>query len=334
MDNNNAVFNEAPTMMPSTSTSPTMSLTMYPTSYSSGGIMGTESPSSSPTESQSFRSRYWVLGMQLELFFGFVFLLMLLRTWIDKKRGEGSGGGGNGTNSGESSENEGIATQIKKLTTEDWIQLYNKTFDSNGNTTTLTSENIVGHSKDFVDIELGGQGNAADGDGEKKYTGGADGNDDSSSLYLSLDTNNLTSSRKSLVRLSPAEDTKISGTCIICFDEFVAGDEVVWAEGRKAPKHDGDDAEQNRNHHDCKHVFHKDCMVRYLASNSHRRFKKSAAFEGAEGIENPCPTCRQPFCTLSDEDLEMAIQTKLSLLMAEETENNAGGATLPVEQRA
>ena len=45
----------------------------------------------------------------------------------------------------------------------------------------------------------------------------------------------------------------VNGTCIICFEEFKKDDVMVWSEDSN-----------------CNHIYHKECMVTYLASNSLR----------------------------------------------------------------
>ena len=91
--------------------------------------------------------------------------------------------------------------------------------------------------------------------------------------------------------------TKLPGTCIICFEDFCVGETVVWSDDPTT----------------CKHVYHEDCMVRFLATHSHRtkntnRRYDSAAVAGNQ--ENPCPTCRQKFCTVSQKDLLMTVLLK------------------------
>lgn len=299
--------NMAPTAMPST-TAPTMSPT-------SGTTIITTTELDPPS---------WLSGINIDLFFVFIFVVLTIRSWIDKKR---RGGAGNDTNNINGRSNfayngnnftynensdDNNENSIQKLSPQDWIQLYNKTFDSNGNRITLKSEHVVRTSKEkqgkdddvydvFDDIELGGYGN---------NDGNDNGNElDQSSVHLNLDTSESDSSRLSFRRLSSFSNpqqiggnnskSKISGTCIICFEDFEPGDEVVWTGG-------GSNNNENENNNHCKHVFHQECMVQYLASNSHRRFTK----KNVKTIENPCPTCRQNFCTVSEDDLAEAIKNK------------------------
>mmetsp|Transcript_12840 Transcript_12840/g.30018 ORF Transcript_12840/g.30018 Transcript_12840/m.30018 type:complete len:84 (+) Transcript_12840:318-569(+) len=57
----------------------------------------------------------------------------------------------------------------------------------------------------------------------------------------------------------------------------------------------------------CKHVYHHECMVQYLASNSHRRFTKRNERFSATDIKSPCPTCRRNFCTITEDHLAEAL---------------------------
>ncbi len=72
--------------------------------------------------------------------------------------------------------------------------------------------------------------------------------------------------------LHPAyECVLVGGTCAICLEEMEAGEEVVWSETES-----------------CRHLYHKDCLVSFLAHNSER----------AKNENNPCPACRQNFVTV------------------------------------
>jgi len=124
--------------------------------------------------------------------------------------------------------------KTEDLSSKDWIQLYNKTFDTNKNQLTFQEKHIVMFSKkkemenenesNFDDIELGRSNND-----------GGD-SDDESSIYLTRDVARIANSQRSFLRLSPFADsdrdddgTKINGTCIICLIEFEPGDKIVWA---------------------------------------------------------------------------------------------------------
>lgn len=70
------------------------------------------------------------------------------------------------------------------------------------------------------------------------------------------------------------EDDIVRGNCVICFEDIKAGETVVWSENRA-----------------CDHVYHKDCMVAYLAH-------KKQSVKEIELDMNPCPTCRRKFVTV------------------------------------
>merc|ERR1712238_62904 len=86
-----------------------------------------------------------------------------------------------------------------------------------------------------------------------------------------------------------------NGTCVICLEEFVKDDVIVLS--------------HNAN---CNHIYHKECMVQYLASNAQRKDT-----DILDITHNPCPTCRRPnFCgPVREEDafrLWVAVQRKNS----------------------
>ena len=68
----------------------------------------------------------------------------------------------------------------------------------------------------------------------------------------------------------------ISGAenCVICMEPLNKGDVIVWS---ITPS--------------CQHVYHKTCMVEYLANRKHTP-------ASIQKDENPCPTCRQPFVSV------------------------------------
>jgi len=66
----------------------------------------------------------------------------------------------------------------------------------------------------------------------------------------------------------------VRGICVVCLEEYLVGETVVWSE---TPS--------------CRHVYHKDCMVSFLAHKASRGKQQDL---GA----TPCPTCRQPFVTV------------------------------------
>ena len=103
---------------------------------------------------------------------------------------------------------------------------------------------------------------------------------------------------------SDKEKQMISGTCIVCFEEFVITDVIVWSEDPK-----------------CSHVYHKECMVKYLASNAHRKINSRLDVN-----DNPCPACRQNYCTVKDEDIVKLMVQKVSIITTSKTTTTAAAA--------
>lgn len=107
--------------------------------------------------------------------------------------------------------------------------------------------------------------------------------------------------------------TRVSGACIICFEEFKVGETVVWS----------DDTTK------CRHVFHEDCMVRFLATHSKRTKRRHSRDPNNQHsaisysyAENPCPICRRTFCTVKHDDLVMAVLLKsVAVALGEEEED-------------
>ena len=55
------------------------------------------------------------------------------------------------------------------------------------------------------------------------------------------------------------------------------------------------------------YTSYKECMVNYLASHAQRKIKSRLL----NVSDNPCPTCRQNYCTVNDEDILVVMkQTK------------------------
>jgi len=79
----------------------------------------------------------------------------------------------------------------------------------------------------------------------------------------------------------------ISGTCVICFEQFEKDDMIVWSEDPT-----------------CHHVYHQDCMVHFLASNAERNMTGRARRTNILDVtHNPCPTCRKNYCHVQDQDI-------------------------------
>merc|ERR1712238_557813 len=184
-----------------------------------------------------------------------------------------------------------------RLSLDDRIELYNKTFDSNGNQLTLTDKHIVTKKKKEEQKK------------EKKTVERKEGEEHTSDieLYLSVESDRIlkvvgdtmcsrrgldsrnsssrstecTTSSKSLC-IDVTEKKTVSGTCVICLVEYMTDDVIVLSETVS-----------------CRHVYHKECMVHYLASSAQEKVKKPL-----DVIDNPCPVCRRPnYCTVCDEDV-------------------------------
>lgn len=71
----------------------------------------------------------------------------------------------------------------------------------------------------------------------------------------------------------------VSGSCAICLESYVVGDEVIWSSNSSCP-----------------HVFHSNCIIPWLAKKE----------------EPKCPCCRQSFCEVEPVRAEPRLDTSLS----------------------
>ena len=200
---------------------------------------------------------------------------------------------------GYSTNSRTVGTGIR-LSLEDHIELYKKTFDSNGNQLTLQNKHIVtktmtedntssnndetaegveqhnNRNESSIDIELGDDND--------------NGNDsDDTSIYLSFESgrNNCNSNHQSSKKNSK---NMMSGTCVICFEDFCKDEVIVWS-----------------NDASCTHIYHKECMVNYLAQNAQRKIDSYFGF-----THNPCPTCRRPhYCIVSDDEIAHILSSSI-----------------------
>ena len=155
------------------------------------------------------------------------------------------------------------------LPLEDRIELYNEVFNSNGNQLILKKKHIVSKL------------NANESDIEVCLDIGLDASKD-----------NLSNNKKFTKESDTVEDsskTKMmtNGTCSICIDEFIKNDQIVYSEL-------------------CSHVYHKHCMVSYLATNAQQEVHGSPTLDVTD---NPCPSCRKNYCQIRDEDLNTVLDT-------------------------
>jgi hypothetical protein len=104
-------------------------------------------------------------------------------------------------------------------------------------------------------------------------------------------------------KCKPVDANIVSGNCVICFEDMEAGDTIVWSETKTCP-----------------HVYHKDCMVAFLAH------KKQSTKE-LELDENPCPMCRQKFVTVCCQ-----VETTPTSPIAEETSSSSDASTSSEDQ--
>ena len=105
---------------------------------------------------------------------------------------------------------------------------------------------------------------------------GEDTSRSKTSNAMQSSTNSSTTSNQNMV----------PGLCIICFDEFITGDVIVWSENKK-----------------CEHFYHKDCLIPYLAHNAQPK-----TYSTLNVTNNPCPTCRQNYCTVPTTILDTFIR--------------------------
>jgi hypothetical protein len=91
-------------------------------------------------------------------------------------------------------------------------------------------------------------------------------------LDIGLDTNKDEDSSETTTKMMT------NGTCSICIDEFIENDHIVYSEL-------------------CSHVYHKHCMVTYLATNAQREIHGSPTLDITD---NPCPSCRQNYCEIRE----------------------------------
>merc|ERR1719506_1207211 len=98
----------------------------------------------------------------------------------------------------------------------------------------------------------------------------------------------------------------ISGTCVICFEQFEKEDMIVWSEDPT-----------------CHHVYHQDCMVHFLASNAERNMTGQARRTNIVDVtHNPCPTCRKNYCHVQD-------QAIIALMVSKTTTTTPTAAVTP-----
>jgi len=204
-----------------------------------------------------------------------------------------------------------LPEQVFELTNEKKRRYYNELFDTKGNQIVISSDQIIIKNSNKDQSKEGAEPRNTtihldidDGSAESQENeSDVEEDEDDASIYLNLDkawnrwkttsddliatvrgSNDTTAHRSKssaiiLLDATPTIEEKktVSGNCIICFENFQAGDTIVYsAESR-----------------DCNHVYHKECMVDYLTNR--KLFKEQLK----SGDTDPsCPTCRQTFCKL------------------------------------
>ncbi|OEU08539.1 hypothetical protein FRACYDRAFT_249430 [Fragilariopsis cylindrus CCMP1102] len=203
-----------------------------------------------------------------------------------------------------------------KFNSKERIELYNKTFDRNGNQLILEDKHIKTKAKSTTPNDDGNNVDTVENNNDvyieieladTEENEHINKDDDDPSIYLPVESerrltrhdedriknvrHSSTKGRSSfytkfLKGNNNKEKQMIGGKCIICFAEFVKEDVIVWSEDPT-----------------CIHVYHKECMVNYLASNAQREL-----YSTLNVTKNPCPTCRQNYCTVTEEDLLKQVQ--------------------------
>jgi len=255
----------------------------------------------------------------LLIIFGTAFIILFI-AWICISNNDIDNESENVNDNGLSSTNRMIAYLRLQLSLVECIELYNKIFDSNENQLTLESKHIVTkmlkspttnnndvteeigeklnttiESSSFVDVELGGS------DGNGTEDGNKDNDNDSDDVCGTTKT--------TILRLDHNKDKQrmeIKGTCIICFEDFVKDDVIVWSENLL-----------------CSHIYHKECMVHYLASNAQRNSEQQMLLSISTPAptpttiinvtNNPCPTCRRQnyCCIICSEDILHIVKNRV-----------------------
>jgi len=248
-----------------------------------------------------------------------IFLLLFLFLWFAscvysyKAWGRAEEEEESEANSGDTEEGiSPLATKISKMNAQERMELYNKAFEENKHQTVIQASSIIR-----------GDPNATTSDTEDDSSE----LEEDPSIYLALETarsvrrssvlrkstklgvdmasaelnnkstkddekktqnNNKKQNRRRSSLIHPrasmmdlengggntASSNIVRGNCVICFEDIEAGETVVWSE-----------------HNACQHVYHKECMVAYLAH-------KKRTVKEIELDENPCPTCRRKFVTV------------------------------------
>lgn len=202
-----------------------------------------------------------------------------------------------------------LALKIAKMNAQERMELYNKAFDENKHQTVIQESSIIVNKSECNDAEDDSSVIVAAQDEDPSIYLALEearsirrstiltrssvlGIDLASSTDLnastrtkhsrsslvhpriSVDIENGFSQEKSSIDKNNNNNNLVRGNCVICFEDIQAGETVVWSEEKSCP-----------------HVYHKECMVAYLAH-------KKRSIKEIELDENPCPTCRRKFVTV------------------------------------
>ena len=194
-----------------------------------------------------------------------------------------------------------LGERLVRMPLADRLRYYSNLFDKQGNEIKLTTNHII------VGTNCAGKEPENEGECESEMTVDTDTeifNDEEGfySICVSLDNNNNSnsssiSSSSSSNDINAERDRKTKITinhkeCVICFENFKVGDTIVhngsWR--HEAITETTEDAPQIS----CLHIFHKICMVEYLAN----RTLSAGGLRDGKGDRPACPTCRQTYCEL------------------------------------
>jgi len=245
------------------------------------------------------------------VFFGLIF-------WCNKRWSAPTQTNDNDSHNDDIEAAAGFARKLARMDTKNRMAVYNEAFDRNQNQTVLIESQIV--TADSNSYSSDKDSNTRDSNTtvstvENGVFDAIDYNDDTNndvSVYLALEkvrenrrrrssllgtsvpfgngevdeshqsSNSGQRKRRNSSIVHPRHNTNsnplVRGNCAICFEDMVTNDQVVWSEKPTCP-----------------HVYHKECMVAFLA---HRR-----AQEITNSNACPCPTCRQDFVTVCCEDV-------------------------------
>jgi len=213
----------------------------------------------------------------------------------------------------EANSEDRTANPLRKMSLKQRKEVYEQAFMSNGNYMTLTKNHLFEsknketkknwRSCEFVDTELGDDEIASKSMHlvfEKQH------ND-----IVHYNTDGSACDKQKQQQIVTTDDI----SCVICLEDFNVDDIIVWSENN-----------------DCPHFYHKECMIDYLASkrrqkeiitntnprenqsNDHSddnaddtsRTERTINDEHITIIEdNPCPTCRRNFCSITMEGLNL-----------------------------